>query len=163
MGGFSSPQFRGFPRAGPPSPRSSLHPKFTCPLAPAAEEERRGRQGKLHWLGRKGRFISVYPEIPASLLLIQPSPAGCRLRICTEPVLHGAIHQTQPRRGRRGAWCPGGLGVCRGRGVPLVLAPTAHTPRASSVLCCLRLSLARSLSPAGSGPRRAIIFLSWTR
>lgn len=138
-------------------------PNSPIPLHQRQKRKDGGGRGSSTWLGRKGRFISVYPEIPASLLLIQPSPAGCRLGICTEPVLHGAIHQTQPRRGRRGARCPGGLGVCRGRGVPLVLAPTAHTPRASLVLCCLRLSLARSLSPAGSGPRRAIIFLSWTR
>lgn len=118
-----------------------------------------GRQGKHRLPGRKGRFISVYPEIPASLLLIQLSPAGCRLGICTEPVLRQAIHHAQAERAPRGA---GGGRGCAEAGVLPAPVPPARTPPASSAAAS-RLLLSRSPSPAGSGPRRAIIFLSWTR
>lgn len=68
---------------------------------------------------RKERFISVYPEILASLLLRQQSPAGCRLGICTNSVPYKHIYQmyethTEKERTR--------LGHRKERGKPPVCA-----------------------------------------
>lgn len=139
VGSFASCQRRAFSRSSWPSPSGSHTPISSLPLR---HQERRntgdwGRQGKHHSLGSKGRFMSVYPAIPASLLLIQLSPAGCRLGICTEPILCGAIHQAQPQweAGTRGA------GGTQKQGLPPALTP--QHPQYEQ--CCLHLC---SLSPA---------------
>lgn len=124
MGRFCKPIVQGFsPARSLPISGLGFHPNGApctpnSPLLPLPSTSGRGektggwdRQGKHRLLGRKGRFISVYPEIPASLLLIQLSPAGCRLGICTEPVLRQAIHHARAEWGWRGArgGRPGGL------------------------------------------------------
>lgn len=159
---MQAPSSEVFPRQTPvhlkawlPSPSSSLHPESTSapsPLAPARKEARLGgglgRQRKHHLPRRKGRFISVYPEIPASLLLIQVSPAGCRLGICSQPVPCQPIHHGRAERGRAGGLA--GAGGDPG-GAPL---PTARGYPASILSLRLSPPFPGSPSPASSGPHR---------